>query len=337
MKAFISVPLGDAGRGYFTEDTVKYTKELGEVVMNPHARNMTSEEIADIIGDCDVYVTWWGSPKLDNTILSKAQNLKLLAHTGGSVYPYVSPEMWDRGIRVISGNYLMAESVAEGTVAYMLSALRDIPKYSANLKEKGIWRTEDGADCKTKGLKGKTVGIISYGMVAKNVVRVLQPFGVKLLVYDIREIPEEDRIKYGITQVSLPEIFAQSDVVSLHTPLNDKTFHMIGKEHFDLMKDGSLFVNTSRGKVIDQRAMEEALTAGRFKAVLDVYETEPPEKDCALFKLPNVIMIPHMAGPTYDLREYTSRVLMAESAAFIDRGEALVSEITREMAEVMTR
>lgn len=337
MKAFISVPLGDAGRGYFTEETVEYVKTLGEVVLNPYNRNMTSMEIADSIGDCDVYVTWWGAPKLDSVILDKAPNLKLLTHVGGSVYPYVSPEMWERGIRVITGNYLMAESVAEGTVAYMLSALRQIPQYSTLLKEKKMWRNPNEVDFKNKGLKGKTVGIISYGAVAKNVVRMLQPFGVTLLVYDIRPVPDEDKLKYGIRQVTIPEIFSLSDIVSLHTPLNDKTYRMIGKEHFDLMKEGSLFVNTARGKVTDQRALEEILAKGRIYAVLDVYEQEPPPESCSLYSLPNVMMMPHMAGPTYDLREYTSRVLMAESAAFIDKGEELKSEITREMAEVMTR
>jgi len=168
-------------------------------------------------------------------------------------------------------------------------------------------------------------------------VRILQGFAVNILVYDIRPIPEEDKLKYGITQVSLDEIFEKSDIVSLHTPLNDKTYHMIGKRHFDLMQDGALFVNTARGAVCDEEELIAALNSGRIFAALDVYEKEPLEAGHPLLSAPNTLLMPHMAGPTYDLRAYTSRVLLAEGAAFIDRGEELKSEITREMAEVMTR
>ena len=336
MKAFITVPKGAAGSDFFDSETVKFLEGVCETVYNPYDRHLTVEETAEMVGDSDVYVTGWGSPCLEKRILDKAPNIKLLVHVGGSVYGYVSPEMWDRGIRVIAGNALMAESVAEGTLAYILAAYRDIPKFSTNLKS-GMWRYNGGEPWKNKGLRRKTVGVISYGMVAKNLVRILQGFAVNLLVYDIKDIPEEDKKRYGITQVTLDEIFQKSDIVSLHTPLNDKTYHMIGKRHFELMKDGALFVNTARGAVVDEAAMIEVLNSGRIRAALDVYENEPLSADHPLLSVPNTLLMPHMAGPTYDLRAYTSRALLEESAAYIDRGEELKSEITREMAEVMTR
>lgn len=336
MKAFITVPKGAAGSDFFDSETVKFLENVCETVYNPYDRHLTVDEAAEMVGDSDVYVTGWGSPCLERKILDKAPNIKLLTHVGGSVYGYVSPEMWDRGIRVIAGNALMAESVAEGTLAYILSAYRDIPRFSSNVKN-GTWRFNGGDPWKNKGLRGKTVGVISYGMVAKNLVRILQGFAVNLLVYDIRPIPDEDKIKYGITQVTLNEIFEKSDIVSLHTPLNEQTYHMIEKKHFDLMKDGALFVNTARGAVVDEAAMIEVLNSGRICAALDVYENEPLSVGHPLLSVPNTLLMPHMAGPTYDLRAYTSKALLQESAAYIDRGEELRSEITREMAEVMTR
>ena len=132
MKAFITVPQGAAGSDFFDCRTVQYLENVCETVYNPYNRQMTVDEAAEMVGDCDVYVTGWGSPCLEKRILDKAPNIRLLTHVGGSVFGYTSPEMWDRGIRVISGNALMAESGAEGTLAYILAAYRDIPSFSAS-------------------------------------------------------------------------------------------------------------------------------------------------------------------------------------------------------------
>ena len=115
MKAFICVPNNDVGRTYFTEENIALANSLGHMVWNETDHHMTTEEIAEKIGDCDTYVTIWGSPRLDETILAKAPNIKLLTHLCGTVVPFVSDAMWDRGIKVITGNWHFAESVAEGT------------------------------------------------------------------------------------------------------------------------------------------------------------------------------------------------------------------------------
>ena len=337
MKAFINVPLGAAGNGFVPEKTVEYLKGVCETVYDPYDRMMTAEEVAEAIGDSDAYVTGWGSTALTETILDAAPNLKLLIHLGGSVYGYATPEAWERGIRVIAGNELMAESVAEATLGYTIAAYRDLPRICSEMKQNGGWQTPHPYGWTNRTLRGKTVGIISYGAVARHFVRMLQPFAVKIRVYDIKPIPEEDKARYGIEQVSLDTVFSESDIVSLHTPLNDKTYRMIGKEHFGMMKDRALFVNTARGAVIDEEALIEELKTGRICAALDVYESEPLAKDSPLRALPNTVLMPHMAGPTYDLRSYATEALLTEAAAFIDRGEELRSEITREMAEVMTR
>ena len=156
-------------------------------------------------------------------------------------------------------------------------------------------------------------------------------------IYDIKPLPDEDAKKYGLEQAGLEEIFSSCDIITVHTPLFDATRHMIGKELFDLIRPGALFVNTSRGEILDQDALEDALESGRFKAVLDVYRKEPPGPECRLYRLPNVIMMPHMAGPTVDLRSYITHELITEAAGFIDRGEPLSREITKERAAVMSR
>ena len=156
------------------------------------------------------------------------------------------------------------------------------------------------------------------------------------MVYDIKPLPEQDVRQYGLIEASIETIFSECDIISLHTPLFDATYHLIDESLLKKIKEGALFVNTSRGAVVDQKALERELAKQRFRAVLDVYEKEPPEENCPLFDLPNVMMIPHMAGPTVDMRSYITRQLLLEAAGYIDYGRPLVHEITREMAATMS-
>ena len=334
MKVCVGIQRGTVFDTFFTKENIELIESLGHTVWYEGEEKPDAETVARAIGDSEVYITVWGSPRLDETILKSAPNLKLLTHLAGTVVPFVSDEMWNRGIRVISGNDYFAESVAEGTLAYMLSALRDIPMFSRRLKEDKIWKQPDDF---TRGLAGKTVGIISYGAIAKYLVRLLSAFRVKIKVYDIVPLPAEDVARYGLEQASLEEIFSTCDIISVHTPLFDETRHMIDRSLLTRIKEGALFLNTSRGAVINQAALEDELATGRFRAVLDVYEKEPLTKaQTRLFDLPNVMLLPHQAGPTVDLRTFIARELILESAAFIDEGVPLVHEITRERAKYMS-
>lgn len=333
MKALITTPRGAVFDTFFPPENITLAESLGEIVWNETERMLTFDEITERIGDCDVYVTTWGSPRLDESILAAAPRLKLLTHLCGTVVPFVSDAMWGRGIRVLSGNRYFAESVAEGTLAYMLSALRDIPRYSRRLKEDRLWKTTGDYN---RGLAGKKIGIISYGAIAKNLVRILSVFRVELYVYDIVPLPEADVQKYGLHQATMEEIFGSCDIITVHTPLFDATRHLIGAPLLSRIRPGALLINTSRGAVIDQRALEAELADGRFRAVLDVYEEEPPKPGCPLYELSNVTMMPHMGGPTIDLRQVITRDLLQESARFLENGGELPDEITRAMAAVMS-
>ena len=186
MKSFVTLPKNAVFPTFFTEENIALIESLGEVVWNEGSVQLTNDEIASLIGDSEIYVTGWGSPRLDEKILSAAPNLRLLVHLCGTVDPFVSDEMWQRGVRVISGNDFFAESVAEGTIGYMLTALRDIPMYSTRLKQEKRWKTSEDTN---RGLLGKTIGIVSYGAIARHLVRMLQPFRVKIKVYDIKPLP----------------------------------------------------------------------------------------------------------------------------------------------------
>ena len=333
MKALITTPQGIVFDTFFPKENIELAESLGDIIWNKTDKQFTADEIAELIRECDVYITTWGAPRLDEKILSCAPKLKLLTHLCGTVAPVVSDGVWERGIKVLSGHRFFAESVAEGTLAYILTVLRKIPFYSARAKEGKIWKTPTDYN---QGLAGKKVGIISYGAIARNLVRILSAFRVEMYVYDIVPLPDEDVKKYGLHQASMEDIFSSCDIISVHTPLFDATRHLIDASLISRIKEGALFVNTSRGAVVDQKALEEELKDGRFHAMLDVFEYEPPKPDNPLYKLPNVTMMPHMGGPTIDLRQIIACELLNETATYLNGFCKLQSEITREMAAMMS-
>ena len=173
MKALITTPQGYIFDTFFSKENIALAEELGEIVWNESDKQFTKSEIIERIGDCDVYITTWGAPRLDAEILAAAPRLKMLTHLCGTVVPVVSDAVWKRNIRVLSGNRFFAESVAEGTLAYMLTVLRQIPFYSIRAKEGKIWKNPTDYN---QGLAGKKIGIISYGAIARNLVRILSAF-----------------------------------------------------------------------------------------------------------------------------------------------------------------
>ena len=191
-------------------------------------------------------------------------------------------------------------AVAEYAVALMLSLNRKIYR--------SVSRTREG-NFKLKGLLGfdmygKTVGVIGMGRIARELVRILYGFGMKILAYDLHPKPELTE-QYGVKFCSLDEIYSQSDIISLHCPLTDDTRFIINKDSIAKMKDGVILINTARGPVVDSKALADALKEGRIAgAGIDVFEGEPPiAGDHPLLHAPNVILAPHVGFATQEAME----------------------------------
>jgi phosphoglycerate dehydrogenase-like enzyme len=331
MKILVTMPNDHIRATFIPPDTAAKLEALGEVVWNDSDRQWSPEEVRDRLPGVDVCITGWGSCTYDEAVLAGADRLKLIAHTGGSVAGIVSEAFFDRGLRVISGNWLYAESVAEGTIAYILASLRNIPHYNS-LVHAGGWRD---AAASNEGLLDQTVGLVEFGMVAKNLAMMFKPFRVRLKVYS-RFADAATLREYGAEPAELEEIFTTCKIISVHAALTPETRHMIDRRLLRMIPEGAVLINTARGSVIDEQALAEELATGRFKAVLDVFEVEPLPQDSKLRGLPNVILIPHMAGPTVDRRPRVTEALIEDIRRF-ERGEALQYEISRAHAMYMTR
>ncbi len=330
MKVFVSIPKGNGVFDTFIDkDVQKYMEERVEVKYSPYEGMVTSDQFTEQVKDCDAVITGWGHPQISYDMV-KGTNIKLIVHTGGSVGSLVTPDIYQNGIRVLSGNLMYAESVAEGVIAYMLMGLRKLPDYVYRIKNGG-WHE---ADDYSKGLLDRTVGIIGFGTISKFLVKKLQVFNVKLKLYSSYPIDKEILKECNAEQVSLEEAL-KCDVVSLHSSMNEKTRGMIGAEQFKLIKDGALFLNTARGRIVDEPAMIEALKEERFDAVLDVYYSEPLEADSELRKLKNVYCMPHMAGPTIDRRPIITMRLI-DNLMLYNEGKEMPLEIDSKYAARMT-
>ena len=326
MKIFVNIPEGFRNGSFITPTIKQYLCKIGEVTYNESSSPLGGDELKEALTDKDVVITGWGQPLINSDI---AGDIKLIVHTGGTVGGIVDISVFEKGIKVISGNNYYAESVAEGTLAYMLYALRNMEYYGKMMKD-GLWTWE----AKSEGLIGQSVGIVSYGAISSRLIPKLRLFTNNIKVYSTHE-DENLAQREGFTYATLDEIFKTCKIVSVHTAKNPETFHMINKKHFDSLMDGAIFINTSRGAVIDELALIEALKENRFKALLDVYEVEPPKKENELLKLDNVMLFPHMAGPTYDMRERITSYLIDDIVRF-KNGETLQNEITKEIVLQMT-
>ncbi|MCD6530522.1 phosphoglycerate dehydrogenase [Candidatus Bathyarchaeota archaeon] len=271
--------------GVYCNEAVEILKAFSLV---ERRRVSTKEELKSIIKGYDGLVL--GNERLDRTVLSEADRLKIVARHGIGIDNIDLEAATERRIVVTYTPGANSDSVAEYTIGLMLNLMRRINKAHEEAS-KGGWRRFIGFE-----LMGKTVGIVGFGRIGRRVARKLSGFDVKLIVYDPYVNSEEVK-RYGAELVSLEHLLKSSDVVTLHVKLTEETRYLINKERLKLMRRGSFLINTSRGAVVDEEALYEALKNGDLAgAALDVFEHEPVSRDNPLLTLDNVIVSPHMAN-----------------------------------------
>ena len=330
MKIYITMPSNEQSDSFLTPKARERLASLGQVEQNPYDRQLTVEEVIEAAKDADVIITSWGTCKYYKEHVAQMPNLKMIAHAGGTVVPVAAPDLYETDVKVISGNDVFAKSVAEGCLCYTLAALRRIEHYIGVMREGGF-RTEI---FENRGLFGKKLGIVGFGAIARHLLNLIRWFDLEILIYS-SHLTDEEAAQYGAHTASLEEIFAECDVISIHASNTEKTRGMITRELMESMKSDALLVNTARGAVIDEPAMFEMLLAGRFYAALDVYAEEPPAKDAPIRQCKNALLMPHMGGPTMDMRGVVTLELCKDIAR-LQKGEPLQYEISAAAARRMT-
>ena len=245
--------------------------------------------------------------KVDAALLDKAKALRVVARAGVGVDNIDIQEATKRGVAVFNTPTANTLAAAELTVALILDMIRKVAAADRSMRE-GVW---DRASFQGVELHGKVLGLIGAGRVGREVAARARAFGMEVLACD-PYLDEGD----GIELCSRERILAESDVVSLHVPLNDETRHMLDADALAIMRPGSYLVNVSRGGVIDEEALVEALESGHLAgAALDVYEYEPLPEESALRGAPNLVLTPHLGASTSEAQ----RRVAAEAAEAVRR------------------
>lgn len=264
--------------------------QVGEVVYNKTGRPLTSDEVREMVKDCDAYLA--GLDMIDRSALEFTNRLKVITRYGVGIDNVDLAAAEEKGIIVTNTPGANSVSVAELTIALILALARNIPD-AASATRKGGWPRQNGIT-----LEGKCIGLIGFGAIGKAVGKRLKAFDVRVLAYDM--FPDKNfAAKFEIEIASLDQTLKEADFVSLHLPLMPETREIVNSGFLGKMKKGVYLVNTSRGELINESDLKTALEEGQLcGAALDVFSREPPGADNPLLQLPRVIVTPHCAAHT---------------------------------------
>ena len=272
------------------------------------------QELISSVKDYDVIIVRSRS-KITKDVIDAATNAKIIARVGVGLDNVDTKAAEAKKIRVINAPEAASIAVAELAIGLMISLARSIPRADSETK-KGSWIKKDLMGTQ---LSGKYLGIVGVGNIGRNIGRMAKALRMNLIGYDPYPINREYISETGMVVTDLNTLLESSDFVTCHVPATAETIHMFNTERLARMKPTAYLVNTSRGEIIDERALYEVLKAGKLAgAALDVFEVEPPtNKD--LLSLPNLVCTPHVGAQTREAQELASTVI-AEKVIQILRG-----------------
>lgn len=305
--------------GLFPASVMARLRAVAEVVSPTPISDPLSERDRKVLAETEVLLTGWGAPRLEGDVLAGAGRLRGVVHCAGSVKHFVSDELWQRGIPVSTAASVNAIPVAEYTLAAILFSGKQIGQIEDVFRQvRGGWN--GGMIPRGVGNFRRVVGIIGASRIGRRVMALLRHHDVDLLLFD-EFVSREEAAELGARKVGLDELCATATIVSLHAPELPSTRHMIDAHRLALMADGTTFINTARGSLVDGEALERELVSGRLNAVLDVTVPEPLPSTSPLYDLPNVTLTPHVAGSVGNELERIGIAALEEVERFA-RGEA---------------
>ncbi len=278
----------------------------------------TQETLTEQVRTAD-YILAGGRLKITREVLDRAEHLKMIQRSGVGLDALDLEAIKEKGIPLYVNQGVNAESVAEHTLLLILACLRRLTSINQDTKS-GVWKKQEQG-VRTAELKGKTIGIVGMGNIAKTLVGLLKPFHVSILYNNLFQIEPQFEEENNMKFVSLDELFSKSDVVTIHCALTDETRNLINHDTLAVMKNGAILINTARGEIVDPIAVADALRSGKLSfGAFDVHAKEPIPEDYSLKSIDNVILTPHIAGVTADSFSVMMHDAFRNIACF-DRGE----------------
>ena len=270
-------------------------------------------------------------PPVNRRLIESAGSLKHIARLGVGLDSIDLQAATEHGVIVTNVPDMTSDSVAEFTMALLLSLAKNIPRCDRSVR-KGLWNDRLDLIYANRELIGKTHGIVGLGRIGTRVAVRCKAFGMTVLYYKRNRDPNLER-SAEIEYMPFETLLRESDSISLHLPLTDETRNLFDKPQFESMKRTALLINQARGKVVNEEALVQALREGRIGGyATDVYDTEPPDAKSELFSFNNVVVSPHLGGGTREAR-LRATLALAEDVVRIIRGDMPKNIVNREVLE----
>ncbi|MGQ9616371.1 MAG: hydroxyacid dehydrogenase [Spirochaetota bacterium] len=302
------------------EEAIQPLKERGvDVVLAPDAK---IESVAPLMKRARAVVLRTGI-MMTEELLGQSEDLWMISRTGAGVDNVDIKAATKRGVIVTSSIGLNTDSVVEHSLALILSLYKQIPLLDSEVRKGNF-----GIRYKNlpRDLNGKCLGVVGFGRIGFRVAELCyRMFNMRIIAYDPFLSAEiREKVKGWVSLVSLDDLCSASDVVSIHVPLNEETRGLIGRRHLELMKPDAIIINTSRGGIIDEGALIDALQKGKISgAGLDVFDKEPPDEKNPLLSMDNVILTPHSAALT---KECVLKMALSATRRVIDLFDGFVPD-----------
>jgi D-3-phosphoglycerate dehydrogenase len=274
------------------------------------------DELIGAVKNYDILVVR-SRTKVTKDVINANTKMKIIARVGVGLDNIDVKYAESKGIKVINAELAAMTAVAELVIGLMLSLARSIPRADAAVKN-GKWLKKELVGIE---LKGRCLGIVGVGKIGRRIARIARGLNMNIVGYDVVPIDQQFSREVGMVVSDLNTLLSSSDFVTLHVPLTEGTKHMMNDQRLGLMKKNAYLINTSRGAVVDEQALYNALKEGKIAgAALDVFEVEPPT-NAALIQLPNVICTPHIGAQTFEAQELAANVIAEKIIQILKGGE----------------
>ena len=289
MKMKNETPIGVASRSFSRHPILRAELELrySNIKFNDEGIALKGDAFIAYAQGCRKMIT--ALEIIDDTFLSAVPELEVISKYGVGTDMLNKDAMIRHNVQLGWQGGVNKRSVTELVIAFMTSLLHLVPQTDRELRS-GTWKNRKG-----RCLSGRTVGIVGCGHIGKDLTTILNAFGCKVMAHDIKDFPEF-YAENGVKPVDLETLLKESDVVTLHLPLDNSTRNIINADRLALMREDALLINAARGGLVDEQALKQMLKDGRLAgAALDVFDPEPPTEQ-ELINLPNFLATPHIGG-----------------------------------------
>ena len=324
--ALVADLLGSGGEVVFKDFGIDLLDEAG--VSHAFLAEDRSPVTPDQLADFDVVISM-GQAYTRETFVG-VERLALVARTGVGYDMIDLDAATDADVMITITPEATRKPVASATMALMLGLCHRVTIKDAIVRNDDWDIRFDHMGCE---IRGRVVGLIGMGMIGREVARMLAPFEPSGILVTDPAVSAEEAAQLGVTLVDLETLLKRSTFVSIHCPLNAHTRYLVGSQELRMMRPDAFLINTARGAIVDQEALEQALQEGWIAgAAIDVFEQEPPDADDPLLSLPNVILAPHASCWTYELFRDIGHDCM-KAALAVSRGEEPPYVVNREVLE----